>query len=275
MRLYMSDHFAVMGNPIAHSLSPMIHEHFAKEMGKRLIYEKITVEESLFEQQVRDFFARGGKGLNITAPFKQRAFSIAAERSFRCQQAKAANTLWLKKGRLYADNTDGVGFIKDLSQHFSVKDSQVLILGAGGAARGIIAPLLAAGIAKLRVANRDSQRFKSLAMDFPQIKMDDLEDRERDFDLVVNATSSRVWQPLLPILSLKEKRREKPIFGYDLSYSLTRKTAFTQWAEKNGFIACDGLGMLIEQAAEAFFIWHGLRPNTSSLKKKMRLLVTS
>ena len=164
----MKNNFAVIGNPIAHSLSPTIHQLFAKQTGLVFGYEKILVSQGKFELTVSDFFAQGGKGLNITSPFKQRAFAMAQTCTPRCQQAKAANTLWLSKGVLHADTTDGVGLIKDLSRYLTLEGRQVLLLGAGGGARSIIPSLLAANIAELMVVNRTELRAQELQIDFRQ-----------------------------------------------------------------------------------------------------------
>ncbi len=265
--------FAVMGNPIDHSLSPLIHQQFAMQMGKQLSYKKIPIDdEALFEQQVTHFFAAGGIGLNISLPFKQRAFAMAAKVTFRCQQARAANTLWLINGQLHADNTDGMGLLSDLSRYLDLKGKHVLLLGAGGAARGIIAPLLAANIAKLTVVNRDAQRLKRLQLDFPPINGCSLGELNGCYDLIINATSISLMEKTIP---LPQAILQPSTFCYDLVYAFEKPTAFVQWAREQGCAAIDGLGMLIEQAAEAFFVWHGVRPETTRLLKELHLLSAS
>lgn len=262
----MIDKFAVMGNPVAHSLSPLIHQHFAKQTGKVLNYEKILVKEQDFEKEVASFFARGGRGLNITLPFKERAFLLAATATARCQQAKAANTLWLSEGKLQADNTDGIGLINDLAHHLKLKGKQVLILGAGGAARGIINPLLLAKT-KLTLSSRSKEKAQAFLIDFNGLGYCPLSELNKSYDLIINATST----------SLSGQSLDLPacLIGpntlcYDLAYKLREKTSFTLWAESLGAKGLDGLGMLIEQAAEAFYCWYGLRPDTSTLLAELR-----
>lgn len=248
-----------MGNPIAHSLSPFIHHCFAEQTGKQLHYEKMKVEEAFFEEQVVNFFSQGGKGLNITLPFKERAFAMAKTSTARCRQAKAANTLWMKEGQLQADNTDGVGLLRDLSRHIKLDAKRVLLLGAGGAARGVIGPLLAANIAQLVLANRTQAKATLLQTDFPQIKTTSLSDLKDGYDLIINATSVSLTEKTLV---LPPTILQSSPFCYDLAYHAKGLTPFVTWAQQQGCTAVDGLGMLVEQAAEAFFIWHGLRPNT-------------
>ncbi|KTD11558.1 shikimate 5-dehydrogenase [Legionella gratiana] len=263
----MFQRYAVMGNPIAHSLSPVIHQHFAKQVNVSLTYEKIEADDHDFEQQVVDFFNQGGKGLNITLPFKQRAFAMAQQRSSRCERAGAANTLWVKAHQLYADNTDGAGFIRDLSRYLSVQNKRILILGAGGAARGIIHPLLEEHPAALIIANRTSSKAAAFQLDFPQTKCINLHEVEGVFDVVINATSASMAGEFVALP--KECMTAKP-FCYDLSYKQQGITAFVQYARNFGCEAVDGLGMLVEQAAEAFFLWHGIFPDTKEVLAFLR-----
>ncbi|WP_058464011.1 shikimate dehydrogenase [Legionella cincinnatiensis] len=263
----MPQRYAVMGNPIAHSLSPIIHQHFAKQVNVSITYEKIKVDDHTFEQQVTDFFNQEGKGLNITLPFKQRAFTMAQQRSHRCQQAGAANTLWINADQLQADNTDGIGFIRDLSRYLSVQNKHILILGAGGAARGIIYPLLEEHPAALIIANRTPEKAAALQLDFPQIKCINLHEVEGVFDIVINATSASLAGEFIALPL--ECMAAKP-FCYDLSYKHQDITAFVQYARDLGCDAVDGLGMLVEQAAEAFFIWHGILPETKDVLRLLR-----
>jgi len=276
----MTARYGVMGNPIAHSLSPQIHQAFAKETRRELHYEKILVEPGNFSRQVKDFFMMGGQGLNITLPFKEEAYVLAQLKTPRCEQAKAANTLWKKDGVLYADNTDGIGLIRDLTRHIDLSNQRILILGAGGAARGIIGPLVDASIASLSIMNRTSERALALQKDFPMIqclKADFMAapsalnrcpaDRPLSFDVVINATSiashQSVWDWLIPI-------QFHQAFCYDLSYTRDGVTPFVEWVLHQGGQAIDGLGMLVEQAAEAFFIWHGVFPNTAAVLSSLR-----
>ncbi len=265
----MAQRFAVIGNPIAHSLSPIIHQCFAKQVNIQLTYEKIKADEPSFEKQVSDFFTQNGKGLNVTLPFKQRAFAMAQQCSLRCKKAGAANTLWMDANQLHADNTDGVGFIRDVQQFICVEGKRVLILGAGGAARGIVYPLLENHPSELIIANRTLAKAEEFQRAFPQTKCLSLNEIEGQFDLVINATSASLAGEFVVLPA--ECMSAKP-FCYDLSYKQNGITAFVQYARELSCDAVDGLGMLVEQAAEAFFIWHGIMPAT---KEVLTLLRTS
>lgn len=263
----MSQRFAVIGNPIAHSLSPVIHQAFAKQVNIQLTYEKIKADDPSFELLVSDFFAQDGKGLNITLPFKQRAFAMAQQSSFRCQQAGAANTLWMQANQLHADNTDGIGLIRDLSRYLSVNGKRVLILGAGGAARGIISPLLENRPAELIIANRTSAKAEEFQRAFPQTQCLGFDEIEGQFDLVINATSASL---VGEFVALPDECMSAKPFCYDLSYKQHSATAFVQYARESDCDAVDGLGMLVEQAAEAFFIWNGIMPETEEVLTLLR-----
>lgn len=263
----MKKRFAVIGNPIAHSLSPIIHQRFAKQFGVTLCYEKLQVDVSAFEQTVLDFFDQGGQGLNITSPFKLLAFQMAEVCTSRCQQAKAANTLWVHEGRLHADSTDGIGLIRDLSRHITLAEKKVLLLGAGGAARSIIDPLLAANIAALMVVNRTVSRAKALQTDFPKINCCALGALDSPYDVIINATSASFGKNAL---YLPKTLLKSSTYCYDLFYHVHESTSFLSWARQESSGGSDGLGMLIEQAAEAFGIWHGLMPDTRNLILKLR-----
>ena len=263
----MPPQFAVMGNPIAHTVSPLIHHYFARQMGIALTYEKILVAERDFANRVSDFFNHGGRGLNITLPFKQRAYELALVRTPRCEQAGAANTLWMADNKLHADNTDGIGLVRDLARHLDLTNQRVLVLGAGGASRGIIAPLLEASIASLTVLNRTRAKAEALQVNFPAIACVRDLSKEESYDLIINATSAGInqtpWTWALGC-SLSDS------FCYDLSYSLHYRTPFVHWASTQGCRAVDGLGMLVEQAAEAFLIWHGMLPQTLPVLELLR-----
>lgn len=263
----MLQNFAVVGNPIDHSLSPVIHQLFAKQTNIHLTYQKIKADECGFEQELVDFFTQGGKGLNITSPFKQRAFAMAQQTTSRCKLAGAANTLWMHEGLLYADNTDGIGLIRDLNQHISLPGKRVLIVGAGGAARGIIHPLLAANPAVLMVANRTVAKAEEITQMFPLVQCIGIDELNVAFDLVINATSASLTGEFIalppPCLS------QEPLC-YDLSYTQQGSTAFVRYAQDRGCEAVDGLGMLVEQAAEAFSIWHGVMPETKTVLDFLR-----
>ena len=265
----MSSRFAVMGNPIGHSLSPIIHQNFAEQTGIVLTYQKILVELGDFPNQVANFFAEGGVGLNVTLPFKQEAYGLAVVRTSRCQDARAANTLWIKENELYADNTDGVGLIRDLKRHVNLTSNRVLVLGAGGAARGIIAPLLASGIASLTVFGRTVEKAKALKDDFSGIDYVVSLSAKDSYDLIINASSAGIHQtPWTWELGCSMPTA----FCYDLSYSLQEPTPFVKWAQDQGCFAVDGLGMLVEQAAEAFLIWHGVLPETMPVLEGLRAI---
>lgn len=266
----MLQHFAVVGNPIDHSLSPLIHQYFAKQTHVHLVYEKIKADEQSFELQVSDFFTHNGKGLNITLPFKQTAFVMAQQTTERCKQAGAANTLWMKDQQLHADNTDGVGLIRDLSRHLTLKGARVLILGAGGAARGIINPLLEHHLDDLVIANRTLATATQLQQAFPQVRCISLFELAGTFDLIINATSASLTGESIALP--KECLAAKPLC-YDLAYNQQNATPFVQYARDANCSAVDGLGMLVEQAAEAFFIWHGLMPATQELLNSLRSTV--
>ncbi|MFA5958948.1 MAG: shikimate dehydrogenase [Tatlockia sp.] len=263
----MQNHFAVMGNPIAHSLSPCIHQHFAEQSGITLCYEKMAIEPAQFESSVLRFFVAGGKGLNITLPFKERAFALAKITTQRAKLAKAANTLWMENNLLHADNTDGVGLLRDLAHYLALKDKSVLVLGAGGAARGILAPLLEAQVSSLVLANRTEEKAQILKQDFPAIGVSALSTLTGSFDLIINATSASLSQETL---ALSPTLLHSHSFCYDLAYAIEKPTPFVGWAKNHQMAAVDGLGMLVEQAAESFFIWHGMRPETKPVLQALR-----
>lgn len=258
----MSQRFAVIGNPIDHSLSPIIHQYFAKQTQIDLVYEKMSTEASYFKSQVSNFFDDNGKGLNITSPFKQNAYEMAAIHSERCTQARAANTLWLKENQLCADNTDGIGLIRDLTRYVSLSGKRVLIFGAGGATRGIIHPLLEENLADVVIANRSLVNVFEFSKAFVDIKCITMQDIEGDFDIIINATSANLLEEFIAFPALCFSKQP---FCYDLSYTQQNQTPFVQYARALGCLAVDGLGMLVEQAAEAFFIWHGIRPSTHQI----------
>ncbi|MDF1683920.1 MAG: shikimate dehydrogenase [Legionellaceae bacterium] len=256
--------FMVMGAPIEHSLSPMIHTQFAAQTGRDLVYETCLLDKAHFEQQVRDYFASGGAGLNITSPGKERAFAMADVKTLRCAAAQAANTLWMNSaGQLCADNTDGIGLIRDLKhQGIKLTDARILVLGAGGAARGILPALLDEYPSHVVIANRTASRAEALvqALDVSNLSFMPLDAVTGSYDLVLNAIST------FEGLSEGSNLSGEPLC-YDLNYDASGMTPFVAWANKAGFKAVDGLGMLVEQAAEAFFVWHGVRPPLTSITR--------
>lgn len=264
----MSKRFAVIGNPVHHSLSPTIHQMFAEQTGIELTYEKILMDDALFEEQVLFFFNEGGAGLNITLPCKQRAFLMGKVPTPRCLLAKAANTLWWDKGMLQVDNTDGIGLVRDLARHVDLNQKRILLLGAGGAARGIIGALLNKKPLQLMVVNRTLDRAKLVQQDFPSLEISRLEDlKEPAYDVVINATSASLHGLGLPLPSHILKNET---FCYDVAYQAKGDTAFVKWATERGLQAVDGLGMLVEQAAEAYFIWNKIRPEVTPVLTHLR-----
>lgn len=267
--------FTVIGNPIAHSLSPLIHQEFAKQFNLTIEYTKIEAPLEKFKETVHLFQVMGGTGVNITLPFKQEAFNLAHHVSERAQQAEAANTLkFNSNGMIEADNTDGVGFIADiqLNQNFSLANKNILILGAGGAVRGILPALLETAPNKIVIANRTLITAIQLAEKFnnnQNILSCRIPDILGEFDLVIDAISFSSWPLELPsTLSLSSNS-----MVYDLKYQ-PQPTAIMSWALQNGAKSiCDGIGMLVEQAAESFYYWTQLRPTTTNiiaeLKKKI------
>ncbi len=267
--MFMTPRFAVMGNPIAHSLSPTIHQLFAKQTGLALTYDKIKIDVQRFESQVKEFFMLGGKGLNITLPCKERAFAMSQDRSIEATEAAAANTLWMHEGRLQADNTDGIGFIRDVSRFLSLEGRSILLLGAGGAAHGVLGPLLRENPLMLVIVNRTLERAHELQLKFPKtvaISFDELPkviaNTEPGFDVVINATSAGLQGQALLLPNALMAR--KP-FCYDLAYNRHEATTFVTQVRAQGCEATDGLGMLVEQAAEAFYIWFGIRPDAAKV----------
>lgn len=270
----MTDRYAVMGNPIAHSKSPRIHSLFAKQTKQKLSYEAILVNPEGFSEAVAAFREAGGKGLNITVPFKQEAWKLADERSPRAETARAVNTLVLRKdGSLYGDNTDGVGLLRDLSTNagIALKGKRLLILGAGGAVRGVLQPLLEQQLAELIIANRTAERAVELAEAFEDqgpvsgCGFNDLDGAR--VDIVINGTSASLQGKMPP---LPDDLLAKKAVCYDMMYG-AKPTAFMQWADEHGAeTILDGLGMLVEQAAESFFIWRGVHPDTRPVIDALR-----
>ena len=262
--------YAVFGHPIKHSQSPKIHRLFAEQTNQNnMIYTAQDVAAENFVDVVHEFFAGDGQGLNCTVPLKELAWSIADERSDRARLSKAANTLALSQdGRLFADNTDGVGLVQDLTVNLQLqlKNINVLILGAGGAARGIVGPLLAESPAQLVIANRTNAKAENLAQEFnaygPVFSQKIVDLNGSVFDLILNATSASLNNELP---DLPDSILSGSGVCYDLVYGL-QPTAFVRWGLQVGAArSVDGLGMLVEQAAEAFAIWRGVRPQTSNV----------
>jgi len=260
------DHYAVFGYPIKHSKSPRIHQIFAEQTGELLEYTAQEVPAEQFSVAVAAFFANGGKGLNCTIPLKELAWAYADVKTERARTAKAVNTLSLQAdGSILGDNTDGIGLVTDLMANHAITlaESRILILGAGGASRGIIGPILEQSVHSIIIANRTVDKAIHLAAEF-QYKgsvtgcgFNDL--KSKQFDLIINATSTSLSSCVPP---LPEGLLANNGVCYDLAYS-NEPTVFVCWGlENHALKSLDGLGMLVEQAAEAFFIWRGIRPET-------------
>lgn len=258
--------FAVIGNPVNHSLSPLIHEHFARQFFLNLQYEKLRGQEAFLESQIQTFFQEGGKGMNVTIPFKQQAFELVEVPSPRSLRSKTVNTLWIEEGRLYGDNTDGIGLIHDLQHYLIPQQKSVLLIGAGGAARAILPSLLDVN-AKVTVVNRTFEKVLALKEDFPEIHYMEFGRIEGQFDIIINATAASLMQENV---FLPEIVMQTSALCYDLSYLAQGLTPFTLYAATLGCSVTDGLGMLVEQAAEAFFIWNKLEPNKEEIKQILR-----
>jgi shikimate dehydrogenase len=269
----MTDRYAVIGNPIAHSKSPQIHAAFARQTGQDIEYTRLLAPPDGFHGTVESFRAAGNKGANVTVPFKLAAFDLADEVSQRAKDAQAANFLSFDDGRIRADNTDGAGLTRDITGNlsFSMAGRRVLLMGAGGAARGALQPLLAQHPAILTIANRTVEKALQLAEAFryhasaASSVLSGLRYAElagHHFDLVINATSSSLQGELPP---LPAGVFAEGSLAYDMMYG-KGLTPFLAFARSQGALRlADGLGMLVEQAAESFFLWRGVRPETRAV----------
>lgn len=267
------DKYAVFGNPISHSKSPAIHAQFAQQTSQLLSYEAICAPVGKFEETVVSFLAEGGKGLNVTVPFKEEAWQVAKVRSERAELAGAVNTLYFNdEGLLCGENTDGVGMVRDIQENhgYSITGKKVLVLGAGGAVRGVMKPILEQNPGEVVIANRTVSKAQTLAelfSPFGHVSASSLDTLRGPFDLIINGTAASL-QGEMPVLPQGMVHSQS--WCYDMMYS-TEPTPFNRWASNEG--ACrqlDGLGMLVEQAAESFYIWRGVRPDTSSLISRLR-----
>lgn len=269
----MSDLYCVFGNPIAHSKSPAIHAAFAGATGQDLIYEARLAAIDGFLPAVSEFVAAGGKGANVTVPFKEEAYRLATRLSDRAARAGAVNTLAFNGSEIFGDNTDGAGLVRDIIHNlgFPLAGKRILLLGAGGASRGVIAPLLAEKPASLFIANRSADKAAVLAHAFADIGMVNAgsfsEAAGKSFDLVINATSASLSGESLP---LPPGIFAPGCLAYDMMYG-KGETPFLALARAQGAaMRADGLGMLAEQAAEAFFVWRGVRPSTREVLADLR-----
>ncbi len=269
----MTDRYAVIGNPIAHSKSPLIHAAFARQTGQDLTYEAILAPLDGFAERVEKFRVEGGKGLNVTVPFKVEAWRLASQLTERARLAQAVNTLKFEADdTILGDNTDGAGLVRDLIHNLgcALQGKRILLMGAGGAARGVLLPLLEQQPVALFIVNRTPAKAHELQQQFSaysQVEAGSYQDlAERQFDVVINATSSGLSDELPPL--------PPGVFAADgLAYEMMygRDTPFMKFAREHG-AACiaDGLGMLVEQAAEAFLLWRGVRPETEAVIGQLR-----
>ncbi len=270
------DLYCVMGNPVQHSLSPWIHARFAELTGQSLRYEKRLVEPGSFADAVHALIRQGALGCNITVPFKFEAAALATRLSERAKLAQASNTLSFGDGTILADNTDGLGLVTDIERNagFSLKGRAVLVIGAGGAAAGVLGPLLEAGPARLTVANRTPARAAGLVERHAELALlqntellaIDLQGLQGDFDLIINASSSSLGGADVPV---RASSLRVGALAYDLMYGPPAQN-FLGWAQAHGAQPRDGLGMLVEQAAQAFLIWRGVLPPTHQVLVELR-----
>ncbi|MCX7173268.1 MAG: shikimate dehydrogenase [Proteobacteria bacterium] len=268
----MTDRYAVIGHPIAHSKSPSIHAGFARQTGQDMSYEKILAPLDGFAPTVQAFVAAGGRGMNVTVPFKQEAVRFATRLSERARLAGAVNTLVFDGSDIYGDNTDGIGLVRDLRDNLGriIAGQRILLLGAGGAARGVIQTLLNEHPRQLAIANRTAGKAQDLASEYagftPQAHGCGLADLAgRSFDIVINATSAGLTDSAL---DLPAGIFAANSLAYEMLYG--RETPFMRQARSAGAAVADGLGMLVEQAAEAFLLWRGICPDTAPVLKELR-----
>jgi len=266
--------YAVLGNPVKHSKSPQIHLLFAEEMGITLEYNAIEVPNDELSTYVNLFSSQGGKGLNITVPFKENAYKLCTEITSRALESGSVNTIKFDtETNIIGDTTDGEGFINDLRKNYGInlQNESILILGAGGTVKSIIERLVSEEIKNVVIVNRTLSRAEELEKKFKNkidIKSFSYETLPNDiFDVIINGTSLSLSSEVPPI---SRNIINKNTFCYDLMYS-SDKTVFIKWAIENGALrAADGLGMLVEQAAESFFIWHGVKPNTAKVIEALK-----
>ncbi|MFB9866698.1 shikimate dehydrogenase [Vreelandella sulfidaeris] len=267
----MTDRYCVLGNPITHSKSPLIHAEFAHQTQQALEYTAQEAPLDGFADAWRAFVDAGGRGANVTVPFKEEAFALCDTLSHRARRAGAVNTLILGgNGRTYGDTTDGVGLVRDLAYHrVALAGKRVLVIGAGGAVRGILEPLLGEQPSEVVVVNRTAAKAEQLAHDFADlgsITGGGFDTLDGTFDVVINGTSASLSGDLPP---LPDALFAPGAWAYDMMYG-SEPTVFLQWAGPRGAKLLDGLGMLVEQAAEAFFLWRNERPNTAPVREVLR-----
>ena len=264
----MTDRYALIGNPVAHSKSPWIHAEFARATGQVLEYGRIEAPLDGFRHALEEFRAAGGRGVNITLPFKTEAFACCTALSARALAARAVNTVRFDASGAYGDNTDGAGLVADLERNLArtIAGARVLLMGAGGAAQGALAPLLERRPARLVIANRNAARARELALRFaPAAGVGYGELAGQAFDLVIDATSAGLAGAMPP---LPAGIFAPGSLGYEMVYGLD--TPFLRAVRAAGAATSDGLGMLVEQAAEAFLLWRGVRPATAAVLAALR-----
>ena len=272
----MADQYAVIGNPVEHSLSPAIHAEFARATAQDIVYERILAPLDGFREAALRFRDAGGKGLNVTLPFKHEAWNLAGLRSGFALAARAANTLTFRRGEVVGDNTDGIGLVRDLLRNLGavLRGKRLLLLGAGGASYGVIEPLLREEPQRMVVVNRTVEKAIALVAHFEKFRQyaaqglaassyGDLQGMQ--FDVVINATSAGLVDTMPP---LPDGIFAPGALAYDMVYA--KRTPFMAFAQERGARACDGLGMLVEQAAESFFIWRGVYPETRAAMAMLR-----
>ena len=274
-----NDLYCVMGHPVSHSRSPWIHARFAELTGQQLHYEKREIPLDHFDASVQAFIREGGLGCNITVPFKFEAAKIATHTSERGLLAQACNVLSFKDGQILADNTDGIGLVDDIERNagLPLKGLRLLLIGAGGAAAGVLGPLLQAGPAHISVANRTLHKAAELvarhlplaAQNKTELEAHTLHGFDAPFDVVINATATSLSGAAVPVAA----RALKPgALAYDMMYGPGAQ-GFMDWAQAHGALPRDGLGMLVEQAAEAFLIWRGVRPPSGQVLAELRKVI--
>lgn len=269
------DKYAVVGNPVSHSLSPEIHEMFARQTDQAMEYKAIQLDTTDFTSQILALKSEGYKGVNVTVPFKEQACKLSQRLSPRAQDAGAVNTLIFQPDGLIAgDNTDGMGLSRDLilNHQVLIEHRKILILGAGGAVRGVLGPLLSKKPGLFTIANRTLEKAQKLAQDFFHVwdvSVSSYEDLGREkYDLIINGTSTSLQDEVPP---LPDEVLGPNSICYDMMYDINKPTTFVKWALDRGALrAFDGLGMLVEQAAESFYIWRGVRPQTDFIISKLR-----
>ena len=269
------DQYLVMGNPIAHSKSPAIHTQFAAQTAQHIEYQRRLVALDSFAASVHSFVSTGGKGANVTVPFKLEAYAIASHLTARAKAAGAVNTLKFEGEQILGDNTDGLGLVADIvcNAGISFENKRILLLGAGGAARGVLMPILLEQPSELVIANRTLEKAQQLlvlarshGVDTVAVSVCEWADLSGEFDIIINATSASLSDEVPPI---SPDLFTASTLAYDMMYGAA-PTAFLRFAENAGAQCRDGLGMLVEQAAEAFYLWRGVRPETASVLTQLR-----